>query len=287
MSNQELEDLLTLGRWDQVRSAEQAEVAAAVAARLSGPFRFTGLEDYELGQQRHRVACFTWNEARFALIPGGPATLGYAPGSFRATEVQQQSWEETCRTNPKIAQEFPRLDSYLEYRLTPLRQVTLQPFLLQVEAEEVELRLERGRRRHPALTIPLTAAQIQAYIAKDGCRLPTSDEWEYACAAGARTLWRWGDEIPMILVPSRKNLPDWDLHLRPNAFGLLMGDHPSHWEFTAEEGVLRGGDGGTASNAGPGRLMEWLILASSYWKPLNPRLRVPRVFIRRAYSLFN
>ncbi len=53
------------------------------------------------------------------------------------------------------------------------------------------------------MTIPLSAAQIQAYVAQDGFRLPTSDEWEYARAAGARTLWRWGDEIPMILVPSR------------------------------------------------------------------------------------
>jgi formylglycine-generating enzyme required for sulfatase activity len=29
-----------------------------------------------------------------------------------------------------------------------------------------------------------------------GLRLSTPDEWEYACGAGASTLFRWGDDTP-------------------------------------------------------------------------------------------
>jgi hypothetical protein len=83
--------MLTLSRWDHLSSSDQEEAAYAVASRLPEPFRFDGLETHQLGQQRHRVAFFTWNKARFALIPGGLATLGHAPGSFIPTEAHLQS----------------------------------------------------------------------------------------------------------------------------------------------------------------------------------------------------
>ncbi len=286
MRNQELKRLLTLSRWDQLAPSAQEEAASALAASLPERFRFAGLETHALGQLRHRVACFTWNEARFALLPGGLATLGYAPGSFHPSEAHQRSWEESCREYPEIALKYPTLESYLEQQLTSFRQVTIQPFLLEVVAQKVSLRREIDRRRYPALTYPLSAVQLQEYVAPDGFRLPTSDEWEYACAAGARTLWRWGDETTMILMDMRSNpAPAWDLHLRPNAFGLLIGTHPANWECTAEWQVMRGGDGGTALNVLPGRFLEWLTLASAFRRQVGPRAKVSLVYLRRAYSL--
>ncbi len=89
----------------------------------------------------------------------------------------------------------------------------------------------------------------------------------------------------MIWMPTRQKPAEWDLHLRSNAFGLLIGDDPSHLEFTNELGVFRGGDGGTALDVGPGRLVEWLTLASSYWVK-RPEAEIYRICIRRAYSLF-
>lgn len=289
MRDQELEGLLTLSRWDQLPLAEQAAVAGAVATRLPAPFRLAGLEDHELDQQRHRVACFTWNEARFALLPGGPATLGYESGSFRPTAAQQHSWEETCREYPEMLLQSPTLERYLENRLTPLRQVTVRPFLLETVATDLAPRVFDPVRRGYRMTFA-SYPQTQERLAQAGFRLPTSDEWEYACAAGARTLWRWGDDCPLIDMPLRRRQQpvEWDLHLRPNAFGLLIGDDPFNLEFTAEPGVFRGGDGGTALHVCPGRFIEWVTLASAYWYPFRvPKPEVSTAFLRRAYSLFN
>lgn len=287
MRDTQLAEMLTLSCWDQLDSSAQEEAAYGIAARLPEPFRFDGLETHEPGQQRHRVAFFTWNEARFALIPGGPATLGYASGSFFPTEAHLQSWEEFRSEWSEIVPEST-IESYLEHKLTPLRQVTLQPFLLEAEATGGSRWVyENGQLAHTKPTY-VTYSQVKERIAQEGFRFPTSDEWEYACAAGARTLWRWGDNCPMIPIPRSYPKPiEWDIHLRTNAFGLLIGDNPSDHEFTAEVGVFRGGSSTTLSVM-PGRFVEWLTLASSF----EVKHRVPdpdRAYwyrIRRAYSIF-
>ncbi|HLV97302.1 MAG TPA: hypothetical protein VKT82_01375 [Ktedonobacterales bacterium] len=78
----------------------------------------------------------------------------------------------------------------------------------------------------------------------------------------------------------------WDVHMRPNAFGLVIAADPYQVEFTAELGLLRGGDGGVALHHGGGRLVQWLTLASAYWFRW-PKPEVPSPYLRRAYSLFN
>lgn len=294
MRDAQLKEMLILSRWDQLSPSEQDEAAYAVASRLPEPFHFDGLETHELGQQRHRVAFFTWNEARFALIPGGPATLGYAPGSFISTEAHLQSWEETrrkyfsesSRPRRRGTPTYPTLESYIQDNLTPLRQITFQPFLLEVAAKGgTRMIIEDGEEVYYYEPTRVTYRQALEQVTKQGFWLPTSDEWEYACAAGTRTLWRWGDDFPMIYIPQPYPKPvEWDLHLRPNAFGLLISDDSSDPELTAEAGVFRG----STMNVELGRFVEWLTLAS----PSEVRHGVPHpdlsyhYRIRRAYSIF-
>ncbi|SNY55132.1 hypothetical protein [Paractinoplanes atraurantiacus] len=126
---------------------------------------------------------------------------------------------------------------------TPPRTVTVPPMLVAVAA--------RGAGRY--------GAEV-ARLAEAGQRLLTPDEWEYACGAGAPTLWRWGDTCPLENDPSMVRGVQWE----PNAFGLEIGQDPYRDERTADPGVVCGGDGGSMVCGGAGVFVSWLTLATSY-----------------------
>ena len=128
---------------------------------------------------------------------------------------------------------------------------------------------------------------VAARFADDGFRLPGYDEWESLCAAGAATLWRWGDDCPCDRYPSDVSVEEaawrrrWVMssgtleypadgfartdtrHTRPNAFGLMMPADAYHCE-RLDDGRNRGGDGGCSACGGMGWLFGWLPLASAY-----------------------
>ncbi len=248
-------ELLDLARWDALGDGEREAAGRALARELPAPFAFTGIEAHELGEQQHRVATFDWHGAKFVLIPGGEVTLGYdRDRPFVPTAAQWEDWEGT-REEYGVG-----LDEYLDYSLTPLRTVTIAPFL--VEAVATDCRRLPGEDYLDRWT-PLR--EVARRIAADGFRLPTSDEWEHACAAGARTLFRWGDDCPTDHYPAGDGREHaWDLHRRPNAFGLRIGGDPYKWEYCAEPAVVRGGDGGGTICGGAGFLAGWLTLASAF-----------------------
>ncbi len=81
-------------------------------------------------------------------------------------------------------------------------------------------------------------------------------------------------------------MDEWDLHLRQNAFGLFIARDPYRWEFCAERGVMRGGDGGTALHSGFGTFAEWMTLASAFQGIVYPeRPDKFGAYLRRAFSL--
>ncbi|MBX3170467.1 MAG: hypothetical protein KF760_23880 [Candidatus Eremiobacteraeota bacterium] len=57
-----------------------------------------------------------------------------------------------------------------------------------------------------------------ADLASQGFRLPSADEWEYACAAGSRTLFHWGDHVPCDWYPVD---PARQLPVEPDWAGIL------------------------------------------------------------------
>jgi hypothetical protein len=285
---------LSLREWDALPARRRTALAKAVVPRLPGPVRFVRVERLALAGTRHAIALFDVGGAAFALIPGGKAKLGFSARSFRPTPGQRESWGEW-------AEEYGYeggLRQFLADTTTPVRTRTFAPFLLEVRPREVgpepvpldhpdvrgvvrdlkkrrglkmievnnQVRVVRGARGGVTAyrIVRQTHEELVKSLARDGFRLPTSDEWEYACGAGTRTLFRWGDDCPCDRYPTDAS---WDLHLRPNAFGLQIAQNPYHWEVVAEKGTCRGGDGGNAMCGGAGFFLGWLPLATSYLDP--------------------
>jgi hypothetical protein len=173
--------------------------------------------------------------------------------------------------------------------LTPLRSVSLPPFILEVSPTPLEKIVQQpdGTRM---LLDPIERSEVVASVAKEGFGLSTSDEWEYACSRGSRTFFRRGNEWPPIRwTPATLRGADArNEDLKGNAFGLVIGQDPWSLEYCAEPGVVRGGDGGAASHSEAGLYAEWLALATSLCSPFKrdfiERL-LRRPYLRRALSL--
>lgn len=104
------------------------------------------------------------------------------------------------------------------------------------------------------------AASPAASPAARGLRLPGADEWEHACGAGARTLFRRGDECPLDEAPYGAG----GIRHEPNAFGLRIAYDSYAAELSNDRGAVHGGDGGTAVCGGYGSLLGWLPLATAH-----------------------
>src|SRR5262245_8069182 len=126
-------DMLTLPLWDQLGPEEADEAARELGRRLPAEFRFQGLKGCTLRQQHHRIAFYQWNKRSFVLIPGADAWLGYdRKHAFQPTDAQREAWEEARRWDENL----PELDVYLDIHLTPLRQVHIEPILLEIKATD-------------------------------------------------------------------------------------------------------------------------------------------------------
>ncbi|HEV8191245.1 MAG TPA: hypothetical protein VGP82_07145 [Ktedonobacterales bacterium] len=273
--------LLNVEQWDLSAPDEQAHIATRVEDAMDGAVRYLGLERYALGEQEHTVAMFAVHDVRFVLIPGYVGRLGFdSERAYALLLPKSGKARHGDSTGDNLFRDF------LEWGLTPPREVILRPFLLEVQPVSWARTYQNEEGRTVYLK-PARRAEIAQLITEEGFRFPISDEWEFAASGGARTLFRWGDVLPPIpwRRPDRRAPGTWDLDQQPNAFGLQIAQNPWNLEYCAEPDVLRGGDGGTAHSQGAGYAEEWAPLASAFHFPTKPSTLLHRPYVRRALSV--
>ncbi|MFI9251300.1 hypothetical protein [Streptomyces sp. NPDC053069] len=234
---------LSLDQWRSLELPTARRVAQEAADLVDG--RVTVVETIEhLGAPLHRVR-IERNSQEFALIPGGALTLGFDLDAWQPTPEQVTDYAES------LAQSFghgPDLRAHLAQVLSPRRSVILATVLMAVEDEN--------------LTEPPT--DVPAALAARGLRMPSSDEWEHACGAGADTLFRWGNDCPLDRIPYGDHTgPQQQL----NAFGLRIAYDTYRAELTSDVTAVHGGDGGESVCGGYGRMLAWLPLATANRNP--------------------
>lgn len=288
---------LTGELWAALTPVERTRTAKTLAGELPHGFAFDRVRTCQLGTRKNAVAFFTRGEARFVLAPGGRVRIGFDARRWTPTTDEQEGWafaKSEYRLRGTARQHVARVTRRPKAVKVPALlvettagEVGWEPVKLSDSAVREMLRQGRGASRMTRYSDDgsclrvvcgadgtVTAARgqarthagLSALLKKDGFRFPTVDEWEHLCGAGAETLFRWGDHAPCDRYPVGKP-GRWNLHRRPNAFGLTIASDPYKFELTATTGTTRGGDGGHYACGGAGFFISWLTLATAYFEP--------------------
>jgi formylglycine-generating enzyme required for sulfatase activity len=276
--------------WDAAGIAERVAVARASCQRFG--LEFVQIRDCNQAGVHHAVAVARFDGAEWMLVPGGRVRLGYEPESFTPSAAELASYEDS-----RNEYGLPELEQFLQDVLPVARWVDVGPLWMEARSrpmgqEAVDLSSESAQsggatyrspdgttyRQQPVAPIDCIAAATRP------CRLPTPDEWEWACRAGTSTLFRWGDRCPSDEYPVEN--AKFGEHRRPNAFGLWIATDPYDYEPTADPTVAVGGDGGGMMCGGSGFLLGWLALASAWRLTLDdPDVPVFGLHMRRCMPL--
>lgn len=235
---------LTLTQWQRFDTHAAHKFALQVAEQVGG--RVSAVQSTQHGGAPLHQAVIEHNCGLFALVPGGTTLVGYDVERWQPSARLLAAYREQTLARGFGFPADPR-DLLNEY-LAPRRTVTLPALLVAVDSEH--------------LTVP--ADQTPQVLSERALRMPSPDEWEHACAAGATTLWRWAEQCPLDRSPyGHREGP----HKQLNAFGLHIAHEVYDAELTSDPSVIKGGDGGEAVCGGYGSFVEWLPLATANRNP--------------------
>jgi hypothetical protein len=288
---------LDVARWWGLDDVAARRLAVQIADATG--FELVMVRPHRFADRSSRIALYRHNGAGYALVPGGEVVVGYDGARFVPDPAQAADYAEAAPLTgtglPSDIREFvDSMTSPLRRMHLPALLVAVDPIEPgtrpadpddpRVRQQLVDLQAHWDHYRPPGVIshydwgrvevevddrCQATSARLVEYTTRDnvvadlagrGLRLPTPEEWEHACGAGAATLFRWGDACPTESNPYEGDGP----HRLPNAFGLVIGQDPYHVEETADPVVACGGDGGRAICGGYGYFLSWLTLATAY-----------------------
>ncbi|HYE05382.1 MAG TPA: SUMF1/EgtB/PvdO family nonheme iron enzyme [Planctomycetota bacterium] len=186
-------------------------------------------------------AAYRQTKMVFRLVASGSATLGASSGGFGVD-----------------ADETPRSVSMNNYYIAVYETTQQQwnllgggsPWTTLASANPADIQDAHGR--YPAIGIAYDSAQMTLASYNSGrsfrLRLPTEDEWEYACRGGSTGAFAWGDSLSQATVAA--NAIVWETagatrgarevgSLAANGLGLF-DMHGNVWELCGG-GIARGG----------------------------------------------
>ncbi|OWR29970.1 hypothetical protein CDO73_12900 [Saccharibacillus sp. O23] len=303
--------------WNDLSSEVKQQRMSELEATLPKGFEFVRTETFERFGQSSETGVFLYGGAEFLFVPGDEAGLGWDGESMDAERLEM--FGRSFGMSPEETK------TALRSQMSPVREVSIRPMLVerafssagwfdydpskldpeedddlleelehfrQMPQQSLEIyqfaRMERveGEIRLQLFDDSETYEEWREDLIADPFDLPTEDEWEYVYAAGARTLFPWGDRIEPSMrlkyfsgtTSSQDGPIVYDLE-QPNVFGLRFSGDPYRKELVVTPSGVRGkgGDGGASLHGGLGRELGYLPVATAFRDPYEHELDWPEL----------